>query len=195
MRSIRGMAVLGEVIAVGSGWEESKLHEHANGYIEDLCDFLALLWRYLYASRGRLPPGILKTLWENLLGGGYMVLLDGFSKVPYCSTEGRALMSMDVASFRSGTSPRSIAERLEDHPKSPLPGDVRPYRTMVYVDTYIKIFYFPPNDALEWIRANFKQYHQHHIIALVINDRDSKNLINNVINCYRGNVRANTIRL
>ena len=73
-----------------------------------------------------------------------MVLLDGFSKVPYCSTEGRALMSMDVASYRSGTSPRSIAERIEDN-NSPLPSDIRPYRTMAYVDTYIKIFYFPSN--------------------------------------------------
>ena len=97
----------------------------------------------------RLPLGILKTLWENLLGGGYMVLLDGFSKVPHCSTEGRALMSMDVASYRSGTSPRSIVERLEndDHPSCncPLLKDIQPYRTMAYVDTYIKIFYFPSN--------------------------------------------------
>ena len=75
-----------------------------------------------------------------------MVLLDGFSKVPYCSTEGRALMSMDVASFRSGTSPRSVAERLEEDYASscPLPEDITPYRTMAYVDTYIKIFYLPP---------------------------------------------------
>jgi hypothetical protein len=136
---------------VGSGWGESKLHEQANDYVEDFCDFLALLWQSLSATGDvrRLPLGILKTLWENLLGGGYMVLLDGFSKVPYCSTEGRALMSMDVASYRSGTSPRSIAERLEDDDNPscscPLPKDIRSYRTMAYVDTYIKIFYFPSN--------------------------------------------------
>lgn len=78
-----------------------------------------------------------------------MVFLDGFSKVPYCSTEGRALMSMDVASFLSGTSPRSIAERLEDDHQSSsickIPNEIRPYRTMAYVDTYIKMFYFPSN--------------------------------------------------
>ena len=160
-----------QVVLVGSVWEEShKLHEQANEYVEDFCDFLALLWRYLYAPRSssssssssssctgsdRLPMGILKILWENLIGGGYMVLLDGFSKVPYCSTEGRALMSMDVRSYRSGVSARSIASRIEelqDLPSSssssccyPLPNNIQPYRNMAYVDTYIKIFYFPPN--------------------------------------------------
>ncbi len=78
-----------------------------------------------------------------------MVLLDGFSKIPFCSTEGRALMSMDVASYRSGTSPRFIAERLRDTGTSakscPVPTAARPYRTMAYVDTYIKLFYFPSN--------------------------------------------------
>ena len=132
---------------LGSVWEESKLHEQANDYVEELCDFLALLWKSLYAPEARLPIGILHTLWENLLGGGYMVLLDGFSKIPFCSTEGRALMSMDVASYRSGTSPRLIAERLRDAGTSaksyPLPTEAKPYRNMAYVDTYIKIFYFP----------------------------------------------------
>jgi len=151
VQSIRGRELLKEVVSVGRGWEESKLHEHANEYVEDFCNFLALLWHSLSdpSFERRLSLGILKTLWENLLGGGYMVFLDGFSKVPYCSTEGRALMSMDVASFRSGTSPRSIAERLEDDHQSSsickIPNDIRPYRTMAYVDTYIKMFYFPSN--------------------------------------------------
>ena len=134
-----------QIVSIGSLWEESKLHEHANDYVDDFCGFLALLWRYLYASPGRLPLGILKMLWENLVGGGYMILIDGFSKVPYCSTEGRALMSMDVASYRSETSARSIANRLREnqHPSCPLPAVIEPYRSAAYVDTYVKIFYFP----------------------------------------------------
>jgi len=188
MRAIRGSVVLREIVSIGSVWEESKLHERANDYVDEFCEFLVLLWRYLYTCPDRLPVGILKVLWENLVGGGYMVLLDGFSKVSYCSTEGRALMSMDVASYRSGISARSIASRLEDdqHPSCPLPTDIQPYRTTAYVDTYIKIFYFPSEDALEWIRCNFQHYHRHHIMALVINDRDAKNLANQVLDCYRG---------
>lgn len=174
--------------------------------------------------------GILQTLWDDLLGGGYTVLMDGFSKIPYCSTEGRALMSMDVTSYRSGTSSRSIAERLRDHDPSskscPLPPETNPYRNMSYVDTYIKIFYFPLNvstcllwdfgisqvlwpnlsltlltflfdlqDALEWIKANYQQYHQHHVISLVINDRDAKRLMAQISKCYGGVAHAETIRI
>ena len=87
----------------------------------------------------------MKILWENLVGAGYMVLLDGFSKVPYCSTEGRSLMSMDVATYNAGVSARSIASRLDDQPQCPLPNNIQPYRTMSYVNTYIKLFYFPPD--------------------------------------------------
>ena len=87
----------------------------------------------------------MKILWENLVGAGYMVLLDGFSKVPYCSTEGRSLMSMDVATYNAGVSARSIASRLDDQPRCPLPTNIQPYRTMSYVNTYIKLFYFPPD--------------------------------------------------
>jgi len=229
MRSIRGREILGEVsvfvaqilcnpfrcsnqfshprfflgvsqiIAVSSGWEESKLHENANDYVEDFCDFLALLWGALSTAERRFPSGILKTLWENLLGGGYMVLLDGFSKVPYCSTEGRSLMSMDVASYRSLTSPRAIAERLEEDDSSPricpIPMDIQPYRNMAYVDTYIKMFYFPSKDALEWIKTNYEQYHRRHMISLISNDRDAKSLANEIDTCYRVKERATTVRI
>jgi len=199
MRAIRGSSVLREIVSVGNTWAESKLHEHSNGYVDEFCDFLALLWRYLYARPERLPMGIMKILWENLVGGGYMVLLDGFSKIPFCSTEGRALMSMDVASYRTGIAPRSVAKRLgdNDHPTCPLPNDVQPYRTVAYVDTYVKLFYFPSKDAMEWIKGNFRQYHQHHIMALVMNDRDAKNLMKQVLKCYGGarDSVATTMRL
>lgn len=73
-----------------------------------------------------------------------MVLLDAFAKVPFCSTEGRALMSMDLASYASGTQFRSIAAKLEGYPQATIVfNDFTSYRSMAYVDTYIKLFYFP----------------------------------------------------
>jgi len=197
MRSIRGMTLLTEIISVDKVWRESKLHEQSNAYVDEFCDFLALVWYNLSTCPGsrRLPNSILKILWENLVGGGYMVLLDGFSKVPYCSTEGRSLMSMDVATYNSGVSVRSIASRLENQPqpRCPLPNNIHPYRNMSYVNTYIKLFYYPPNDALEWIRSNFMRYHPHHVVALVINHTDSKNLTKQVMNCYQSKTKAANI--
>lgn len=73
-----------------------------------------------------------------------MVLLDAFSKVPFCSTEGRSLMSMDLASYASGTRFESIASRLEGYPQASIAfPDFSSYRSMAYVDTYVKLFYFP----------------------------------------------------
>ena len=107
---------------------------------------MALVWYNLTTSSNGLPRGILQAVWGDLVGGGYMVLLDAFAKVPFCSTEGRALMSMDLASYASGTRFQSIASRLEEYPQvNRIIRDftVSSYRNMTYVDTYIKLFYFP----------------------------------------------------
>ena len=144
-----------QIVSVGSGWEESKLHEHPNQYVESLCDLSAFLWCSLSNAR-KLSTGVLHSTWESIVECGYLSLLDGFSRIPYCSTEGRALMSMDLLSFSSGIRPGSISERLEGHISTALPVDVdlspspltkttsATIRDMRYVDTYIKVFYFPP---------------------------------------------------
>lgn len=72
-----------------------------------------------------------------------MAFLEGFSKVACCSTEGRSLMSMDVAAFSSEMSSRSIREKLSSELAVAVPSNIRPYRNAGYVDTYIKMFYFP----------------------------------------------------
>jgi hypothetical protein len=125
---------------------------------------MALLWHNLSQTIG-MPSGQLKVVWENIVGAAYMCMLDAFSKIPFCSTEGRALMSMDVSAFNNGTRPSSIIERLEDdelkenllnhqqqvippkdiQPQCIPPKDVQPHRNFVDVSTYIKIFYFPSN--------------------------------------------------
>ncbi len=56
-------------------------------------------------------------------------------------------------------------------------------------------FDFDLQDALEWIRSNYKQYHQHHVISLVINDRDARKLTNQILKCYGGGEHAETIRV
>jgi hypothetical protein len=129
---------------VGPGWEEAKLHEHPNLYVDTLCDLCCMIWCSL-SSANRLPSGAMKVLWGDLVSAGYAALLDGFSRVPFCSTEGRALMSMDLASFSSGVSPRSVLDRMEEQSLSslPPPQNAGGTRGMGYVDTFIKVFYYP----------------------------------------------------
>ena len=52
-------------------------------------------------------------------------------------------MSMDLASFAAETKPSAVMERLEYDTKYDAPPKVDPGKGMRYVDTYIKVFYYP----------------------------------------------------
>ena len=113
------------------------LNEYSSNYVDETCDRYALIWHSLSSTTPALPPGILRTTWEHIVEGGFLSLLEGFSRVPHCSTEGRSLMSMDLASFASRVYCLDIEKSI--HPPPP----VSPKRGMRYVDMYIKVFYFP----------------------------------------------------
>ena len=168
IRAIGGFAVVNEVLKVGPGWEECKLHEHPNDYVDELADHCALLWGFLVVS-AKLPFVVRKATWERLVSAAYLAMLEGFARVPYCSTEGRALMTLDLASLSAGLIPASIVERLDRRSMmaSPPPA-VRPDRSEAYVDKYIKLFYYPPNDILSWIESNYQDYQLNHCMALAV---------------------------
>jgi hypothetical protein len=132
-----------KIIAVGGGWEEAKLNEHPNDYVDDVCQRYSLLWANLQPSNSKLPLDIVRSLWENLLQAGFLALLEGFARVSYCSTEGRSLMSMDLAAFVAGIEPWALWERVPNHEEFGPPPSVSIERGMHYVETYIKMFYFP----------------------------------------------------
>lgn len=145
------------------------MNEHPNEYIDALCGRFADIWAGLSLSKKKLPRGLLETAWEDMVSGGYMTLLEGFSRVPYCSTEGRALMSMDLASFAAGIDPSSIMDRMGGECACKAPPKVNPFRGMRYLDTYIKVFYYPKEDVIEWIRHNYENYQLNHCLSLAAN--------------------------
>lgn len=132
-----------KVLWVGAGWEESRINEHSNDYVDEICDRYASIWHSLSSSTYALPRGILEVTWEHICEGGFLSLLEGFSRVPYCSTEGRSLMSMDLASFSDGIDAASIIHRLQADTLTSSPPLVSPKRAMSYIDMYIKVFYYP----------------------------------------------------
>ena len=112
-------------MSVGDGWAESKLNEHCNDYVEPLVERCTSLLKYLSSCQLKNQPPIIKETWDYIAESGFLALLEGFGKIYDCSTEGRALMSMDLATFSTTIPPAS------------------PKRGMQYVDMYIKVFYFP----------------------------------------------------
>ena len=123
-------------------WSSSLLSESANVYVELVCGRYTFIWRFLSTS-AKLPIGVRAYIWEMLVAVGYSSFLEGYARVPYCSTEGRSSMSMDLAAFSAGVSPSSIEEKinLDDIPRPPTTATLP--RGRHYVDNYIKASYFP----------------------------------------------------
>jgi hypothetical protein len=38
---------------------------------------------------------------------------------------------------------------------------------MYYVDMYVKVFSYPHEDRMEWIKQNYSKYPLHHMLALI----------------------------
>ena len=78
-------------------------------------------------------------------------------------------MSMDLATLSTGLAHDSVKERLDkSFPNISLPpSQSRREDSMRYVDTWIKVFFFPDDDAMNWIKQNKDQYHLDHSISLI----------------------------
>lgn len=161
--------IVQEIACIGPGWDEPKLNERANDYIDRICSHCSWLWWHISSPSGpELPSRVVKSLWGDVVQVYFLAILEGFSMVRACSTEGRALMSMDLAALASGLDPHAVLDRLpgtfrSDH----FPPSITPERGMLYVDMYVKAFYFPEEDVTNWISENHREYHLSHLLALV----------------------------
>ena len=78
-------------------------------------------------------------------------------------------MALDLASFASGVSPGNVVERLEHTVElASRPPHIEPLFNMRYVDTYVKVFYYPRDDVINWVAENYSNYKLNHVLALVI---------------------------
>jgi Protein of unknown function C-terminus (DUF2451) len=118
--------------------------------------------------------------------------MEGFSRVQYCSTEGRSLMALDLAAFATGISPSGVSSRLENIVMVHKPPKVEPEFNIRYVETFLKVYYYPLNDALAWISDNRVSYKLNHALSLVVASCPEQNtekarieLVENVKLLYR----------
>jgi len=170
VRAIKGKRTVLEVMMVGSAWKDSRFREHCNDYVHEMCLRCARLWDYLSSSPHKLPSYALAQTWHLMVEGSFLSLLEGFSKIVVCSMEGRALMSMDLATFYAGIYPSAIVDKIQDVLRSspdPPPAISSSNRGMQYVDTYVKAFYFPEEDMIHWIESTHMSYHLRHMVGLI----------------------------
>jgi hypothetical protein len=170
-----------------TAWDTSQLSESSHYYVELVGGRYAFLWRFLSTS-AKLPIGVRRHAWESLVAIGYATFLEGFARVPYCSTEGRSSMSIDLAAFGAAVSPSSIQQLMDNDCIPRPPTTATQARGRQYVDTYIKVSYLPQEDIMKWIATNFSEYHLNHIIALTGGRTDMIKYVQSLYEDEGGNV-------
>ncbi len=179
VQAVGGDKVVRDIIRVGRGWEEAKIVDGSSAYIDDLCNRCSLLWAHLSFLENY---SLATCAWESIVSSAFLSLLEGFSMVFVCSTEGRALMSMDLASFASGISPRAVKKNLEGVEFQCAPPLITSIsRGMQYVDAIVKAFYFGERDLMKWIEENRAHYRLEHCLGLIISsigERRSNTYVN-----------------
>ncbi|KAL3823753.1 hypothetical protein ACHAXA_004846, partial [Cyclostephanos tholiformis] len=167
INSISGKEHIFQIISRSRVWENHDMQEQSNSYVDDLCQRSAILWGCMSSSK-RLPPSALQFTWNELVRSAFMLILEGFSKVVNCSTEGRSLMSMDLATLSHGFIPTTVqAEVEDDYPNIGPPPQACREEMMRYVDKFIKVFFYPIEDMMSWIKDNSGDYHMDHCLSLV----------------------------
>jgi hypothetical protein len=179
---VGGERIVREIIRVGRGWEEAKIVDGSSAYIDELSNRCSMLWAHLSFLENF---SLASCAWESIISSAFISLLEGFSSVFVCSTEGRALMSMDLASFASGISPRAVKNNLEGVDfRCPPPLITALPRGMQYVDAVVKAFYFGERDLIKWIEENRASYRLEHCVGLIISSiggRRSVSYVNEIL--------------
>ncbi|ETV93185.1 hypothetical protein, variant [Aphanomyces invadans] len=141
-------------LIANASWDIAHMSTQHNEYVVTLVRNCGMFWGTLQGSA--VPIAVRDELWAVVVRAVMEALVDGYANVPKCSTEGRALMSMDLMALQNGLD-------LVNH-ASNLPPDNRWGRA--YVHNYIKAYYFQEPELLAFIDANKLRYRKSHLVRL-----------------------------
>ena len=153
VRALGGEDFVLQIFARSSVWIEQVLHEHSNDYVEAIC----LRFNLITTCLEREHFMNLEYAWQLLTRACCEVLVEGFSRVKQCSTEGRALMMLDCATLRATLC--SGAPIRRDIVKACL-------FHFSWVESYIKVYYLEKHDVLKWVLEHYQEYKLSHCLSL-----------------------------
>ena len=150
-------------ISIASAIEWHKLNTlqtEATQYVDTILKGLTRIRTLLQreSSEGSVYPlDAISTSWDFIAAQSFDDMLHGFATVSSCSTEGRALMSLDLATLFRG---------IKDIGPLGLKGNGARDK----VDAYIKAFYYDrTHDVVDWIRLHKEQYEPWQLRNLAMN--------------------------
>ncbi|CAM9784337.1 unnamed protein product, partial [Phaeothamnion confervicola] len=157
-------------LSVGSQrWALQQIQNDVSAYVESVCERCETLRAAVLSSGGAgrggggvaalsvpLPPAAQRRAWAEAVQAIMETLVEGFSRAKSCSTEGRALMSMDLQAISGG---------LERPCGRPL---LKPERGRSYALAYINAFYYGQADLVAWVEQNWRRYRPAQMTALLL---------------------------
>jgi hypothetical protein len=91
-------------------------------------------------------------VWLEVCQAAFDLLLDGYSRVRKCSSEGRAAMTMDVFAVHEGLNRTHLC---------------RPPRGKHHLDSYLHMSFLSDEDMLGWIQENWQSFAYRHVAGMV----------------------------
>eukprot|EP00742_Colponemidia_sp_Colp-10_P007504 GILJ01008088.1.p1 GENE.GILJ01008088.1~~GILJ01008088.1.p1 ORF type:complete len:1012 (+),score=165.37 GILJ01008088.1:151-3186(+) len=130
-------------------WDIKDLSSENTTYVDDLLSQFGEVGKHLTTvGGGAVPHSVQLMIMEQTIIHAMHQLVEGYSRVKKCTTEGRALMSIDLSAFQRGLEGVTA---------------VRPIPQWQYVDLYIKAWYNPPEHLVPWIQEHTEYQVKHHI--------------------------------
>ncbi|GLD94901.1 hypothetical protein PINS_up003526 [Pythium insidiosum] len=138
-------------------WDEVKfLRERHNDYVVGIVRKCGEVWGTVQIHNdGSVPVAARDALWTALVQEVMDAVLLGFSLVPRCTPQGRALMSMDLLALQTGLD-------LINHVSS-----TRITRGYEYVSRFVKAFYLDEGELVSWV-ANHKNVYSKVLLANLV---------------------------
>jgi hypothetical protein len=91
-------------------------------------------------------------LWLEYCQSVFDTVLEGYSRVRKCSSEGRAAMTKNVYALHDGLNLIHLC---------------RPPRGKHYLDNYLRSCYLIEDEIMNWIRENYQSYAYRHVHSLL----------------------------
>lgn len=128
--------------------DENEHHE----WVDTLTTACNEVWTYLSEQKDEVFGMIREQVWLEICQAAFDTALDGFCKIRKCSAEGRAAITIDVATLHDKLN--SIHRFNTPHGK-------------IHVDNLIQASYMAEDDMMEWVAENWQSYSYKQLFGLL----------------------------
>ena len=145
LRSIAPVRILSGIC--NTNWNTQIMHDKPSEYVHEM---LIRFQHFLNHEVGECSRDKVNNVWIQMV---YDTLLDGYAQITLCSIQGRSLMALDIMYLR---------DQLQEQCKITVPDDVHGC-----IERYIKAYYLPLEDRLEFVKDHLGDYKLSYAIGLL----------------------------